>query len=60
MQRIGVIGPKDSVNRIVEVAKSMNEEIELVPFIYSDVSETIEIVKKNFTKIGRLFISCFF
>lgn len=56
MNRIGVVGPKDSVNRIIDVAKELDENIEVIPFIYKDLSETEEIVKKNFSKIkGWLF-----
>src|SRR5665647_953676 len=56
MQRIGVVGPKDSVDRIVEVVNKMEVKIEIVPFIYQKVNETPDIVRNNFMKIkGWLF-----
>lgn len=43
---IGVIGPDESVTRILEVSNEF-KEIEFIPFIYQEVSEIIEIVETN-------------
>lgn len=43
---IGVIGPKESVSRILKVAKDF-PEFEFKPFIYQDVSEIKVILKNN-------------
>jgi len=56
MRRIGVIGPAESISRILEVAETMDISIELVPFPYDDAHETVDIVKRNFHKVrGWLF-----
>ncbi|ASK62389.1 hypothetical protein CFK37_09585 [Virgibacillus phasianinus] len=43
---IGVIGPKESVSRILRVAKDF-PAFEFKPFIYQEVSEIEEILKSN-------------
>lgn len=56
MQRIGVVGPKDSVERIVDVVSKLELEIEIIPYIYHNVNETSDIVRNNFMKMkGWLF-----
>lgn len=44
--KIGVIGPEESVTRILEVSEEF-KEIEFIPFIYREVSEVIEIIQTN-------------
>ena len=48
MRKIGVVGPEQSVARILEVAKTIDISIELVPFPYTDAHETVDIIKINF------------
>lgn len=56
MRKIGVVGPEQSISRILEVAKTIDIKIELVPFPYTDAHETVNIIKRNFHKIkGWLF-----
>jgi len=56
MRKIGVVGPEQSVGRILEVAKTIDINIELVPFPYTDAHETVDIMKINFHKVkGWLF-----
>lgn len=48
---IGVIGPQDSVNIILEIGKEFEKEITLLPFVYNHLDEVVEIMKENFTKV---------
>ena len=47
MFRIGVVGPSLSVNRILEMAREMEQEMEFIPCIYQETSEIEEIVLSN-------------
>ncbi len=49
MRKIGVVGPEQSVGRILEVAKTIDINIELVPFPYTDAHETVDIMKIKFS-----------
>lgn len=56
MRRIGVVGPIQSISRILEVAKTMDIRIELVPCPYDDAHETMDIIRKNVHRVrGWLF-----
>ncbi len=56
MRKIGVVGPKQSINRILDVAKTMDIDVDLIAFPYDDAHETVEIIKKNSYKAkGWLF-----
>jgi len=57
MQRIGVIGPEDSVTRILEVARTLDFDLELVPCIYRDYRETVDIIKQNQMRVGGWLFS---
>lgn len=47
MRKIGVIGPQQSVQKILDAAKSMELAIELIPLPYRDAHETVDIMQKN-------------
>ncbi len=47
MFRIGVVGPSLSVNRILEMAREIEQEMELIPCVYNETSEIEEIVLSN-------------
>lgn len=44
--KIGVIGPQDSIDLIKSVAKSMDDDFELVLGIYDRKDETVKLTKK--------------
>lgn len=47
MYRIGLIGPKWSLERILSFSKEYEKELEFFPFAYEEPAETKEIVKKH-------------
>ena len=47
MFKIGVVGPNLSVNRILEMAREMEQEMEFIPFVYKETREVEEIVLSN-------------
>lgn len=51
MRKIGVVGPEQSVLRILEAVKTMELAIELVPLPYVDAHETVGIMQKNSHRI---------
>lgn len=51
MRKIGVVGPQQSVQRILDSAKSMDLAVELIPLPYGDAHETVDIMKKNAHKV---------
>ncbi len=56
MRKIGVVGPDQSIRRILDVARTLDINIELVPYPYDDAHETVDIIKKSFHKVkGWLF-----
>lgn len=55
--RIGIVGPQDSVDLILEVAIEFNDRITKIPFVYSNSEETKEIVKTNSDKVDVWFFS---
>ncbi len=46
MRKIGVVGPEQSINRIIEVGKAMEPAIEFISFAYADAHEAVDIVKR--------------
>ncbi|WP_414854150.1 hypothetical protein [Brevibacillus sp. IT-7CA2] len=47
MFKIGVVGPKQSVERILAVAKEFEEGMNFVPYPYTETKETEKIVLEN-------------
>lgn len=47
MYKIGVVGPIKSVERIIVLAKEIEQDMEFIPYIYSIATETKEIVEKH-------------
>lgn len=45
--RLGIVGPYDSVERIIEVADGFKDKLIVSPFMYTDATETEKIVKDN-------------
>ncbi|KMY53314.1 hypothetical protein AC623_04340 [Bacillus sp. FJAT-27231] len=45
--RVGVVGPRDSIQLMKEVAKEYENQLDLVPFVYSRAEETTSIVEEN-------------
>ncbi|HSO57369.1 MAG TPA: hypothetical protein VLQ66_03945 [Paenisporosarcina sp.] len=54
--KIGVIGPKDSVKRIVEIGQRY-ETIHFVPYMYTEVDEIEQILKNNKESVEQWFFS---
>jgi hypothetical protein len=57
--RIGVVGPTDSTERILDVSKSFEdyESLEIISFPYEHTKEAAEIVRKNRHRIDQWFFS---
>ncbi|GHI01200.1 hypothetical protein [Neobacillus kokaensis] len=47
MYRIGVVGPSVSVNRILKLAKEIEQEMEFKPYSYSEATEVEKIVVEH-------------
>ncbi|WP_338449454.1 hypothetical protein R4Z09_25305 [Niallia oryzisoli] len=47
MFRIGIVGPSLSVDRILEIAREMEQEMEFIPLAYNETSEVKEIILSN-------------
>lgn len=43
--RLGIVGPKDSVDLICGIAEEFNDRIISIPFTYANVEETAEIIR---------------
>ncbi|EGL81752.1 hypothetical protein CathTA2_2767 [Caldalkalibacillus thermarum TA2.A1] len=54
--RLGIVGPDDSVQRILEVAGE-SEELILVPFPYRRTEETETIIRNNRHRVDQWFFS---
>lgn len=48
--RIGIIGPEDSVKRILSVANEF-DNVEFIPYIYQNVYQVDELILKNIQPI---------
>ncbi|EJL27682.1 hypothetical protein [Brevibacillus sp. BC25] len=57
MYRIGVVGPRPSVERILAVANEFEHEIEFVPFRYEDVRDVSKIVLEHHPELNGWFFS---
>ncbi|WP_371366112.1 hypothetical protein SRRS_06070 [Sporomusa rhizae] len=54
--RIGIIGPTQSVERILAVAQNFDHGIQFIPFTFEDENEIIPILQENQAKVkGWLF-----
>lgn len=49
--RVGAVGPEDSVNVISEIAREFSDDLVIIPFMYSNVEETAEIVQKGESQV---------
>lgn len=47
MFKIGVVGPKKSVERILSVAKEFDQGMNFIPYPYTETKETEKIVREN-------------
>lgn len=47
MFKIGVVGPKKSVERILAVAKEFDQGMNFIPYPYTETKETEQIVREN-------------
>jgi hypothetical protein len=45
--RVGIVGPKDTVQLMSEVAEAYKDQLELIPFVYQHAEETTNIVEEN-------------
>lgn len=45
--KVGIIGPEDSLNLIIEIAKEYDDQLNTFPFVYRNVEETPDIIKNN-------------
>lgn len=57
MNRIGVVGPLASVERIFEIANESEHEIEFIPFPYDESQEAKRIVQENQHQVNGWFFS---
>ncbi|MBM7714701.1 hypothetical protein JOC94_001673 [Bacillus thermophilus] len=55
--RIGIVGPQDSVDLILEVAQEFHDRITQVPFVYTHSEEAKDIVLDHKDKIDVWFFS---
>ncbi|OIK16807.1 hypothetical protein BIV60_02765 [Bacillus sp. MUM 116] len=47
MYRIGVVGPSSSIKRILEVANEIEQEMEFIPYSYTEAKEVEKIVLEH-------------
>ncbi|MFB0841592.1 hypothetical protein [Paenibacillus oleatilyticus] len=45
--RVGAVGPKDSIDLIREIGQEFQDRLTIVPFVYQNVSETADIVRRE-------------
>ncbi|MGP3560207.1 hypothetical protein [Geobacillus sp. BK01] len=57
MHRIGLVGPRQSIERVLAVSNEFEHEIEFLPFSYQDAQEVKEIVKKYENEVDGWFFS---
>lgn len=56
MRNAAVIGPKDSVTRIVNINQASNKGLDLLPCIYEDLSQVPTLIKENAASVrGWIF-----
>ncbi|TBL79446.1 hypothetical protein [Paenibacillus thalictri] len=49
--RVGAVGPKDSIELILEIGKEFQNQLTVIPFIYNTMSETSDIVVREESNI---------
>jgi hypothetical protein len=49
--KLGIIGPKDSVDMICKVAEEFGDRVIPVPYIYNNIEETVEFIKNGETQV---------
>ncbi|MFC7365048.1 MULTISPECIES: hypothetical protein [Bhargavaea] len=59
MFRIGVVGPAPSVERIIGVAKEIEQEIELIPYPYQETREVADVVRNYDRQVDYWLFSGF-
>ncbi|MBC2456726.1 hypothetical protein [Clostridium beijerinckii] len=57
MNKIGVMGPRQSVERILSVAKEMKTNFEFIPYPYESTSEIKELILDNNYKVNAWLFS---
>jgi hypothetical protein len=56
MRKAAVIGPKDSVARILHINKASKKKLDLIPCIYDDLSQVSTLIKENAARVqGWIF-----
>ncbi|GIP38698.1 hypothetical protein J31TS4_19780 [Paenibacillus sp. J31TS4] len=45
--KVGVVGPQDSIDLIMEIGTEFHDKLSFLPFVYHSVNETSDIVKQN-------------
>ncbi|MDV2686924.1 hypothetical protein RYX56_21475, partial [Alkalihalophilus lindianensis] len=45
--KAGIVGPKNTVEMVLEISEEYKEKLRIFPFIYQNPEEAIEIVNKN-------------
>ncbi|KZE40310.1 hypothetical protein AV656_03345 [Bhargavaea cecembensis] len=59
MFRIGVVGPAPSVERIIGVAREIEQEMELIPYPYQETREVADIVRNHDRQVDYWLLSGF-
>lgn len=57
MYKIGVVGPEESIERILDVAKNFPDYLRFIPLVYRTAKETIEIMDKHFEEYDYFLFS---
>lgn len=57
MYKIGVVGPKPSVERIVSLAREYEQEMSFIPYLYEKTHETERIVRDYHQQVDAWFFS---
>lgn len=57
MYKVAVVGPKQSVNRILEIAKELEQDLTFIPYIYEKTSEVKEFVLQSKTAVDYWLFS---
>lgn len=47
MYKIGVVGPVKSVERIIALAREIEQDMEFIPYVYEVATETKHLVEKH-------------
>jgi inosine/xanthosine triphosphate pyrophosphatase family protein len=57
MHKIGLVGPQQSIQRVLTVSNEFEHEIQFIPFPYEDAQEVKEIVKEHQNQVDGWFFS---